>query len=646
MKRVFVAFAGLVFVGMAAVHPAAAQAPSGATLFAQHCAQCHEPAIDRAPNRADLASRQPAEIVAALTNGLMQPMADGLSPADKQAIASFLTAAAANGPRARPAAPETADVMCAGPNPAIKTTSSDWTSWGNDNENTHYQPHPGLTAAQVPTLKVKWAFSVRGGSYGQPTVVGDWLWLATRSGGLYALDANIGCVRWKAEDAQSRNTPMVVKSSIAPSGWATYIGVANRVIRAYDAQTGKVLWNSPSLESHRSSNTTGSPIVYGDQIFVPIASGEEASTGQPGYSCCTFRGSLAALDARTGQVQWHTSMVSEPLHPTRKNKEGVMMQGPAGAAIWSAPTVDAKRGLVYVATGDSYTELDAPRADSIVAVDMKTGAIKWSTQVTKGDNYLTSCNWVKPRTASCPDPNGPDYDFGASPILHTLPNGKQVILSGQKSGIAYGMDADTGKVIWQTRVGTGSNLGGVEWGIAADKDRVYVPNSDIIILMDEYQRPLGQNQLLNKPEPSRSGLTALDPATGKTIWHVDAPKAPCHYAGDRSRDRVPGGPGGVCMRAQSQAASVMPGVVFSGTMDGWERAYDAATGKIIWQFSTTAQTYQTTNGVKDQPGGSIDGPAGAAIAGGRVYLLSGFGGSANTGGNPLNVLLAFSPNGK
>jgi polyvinyl alcohol dehydrogenase (cytochrome) len=642
LRLTFAALAGA-FLATAG-HPAAAQAPNGQALFAQRCAGCHDPAIDRAPNRADLGSRAPGDIVTALTTGLMVPMADGLTPTDKQAIAAFLTAAQTA--RGRPAAPATQDVMCAGANPPIQPTATDWTSWGIDAANTRYQPSPGLTANDVPKLKVKWAFSVRGGSYGQPTVIGDWLFFTTRNGGLYALDANLGCVRWKVEDAASRNTPMVVKSSISPSGWATYISVGNRVIRAFDAQTGKVLWDSPSLESHRSSNNTGTPVAYGDQIFVPIASGEEAATGQPGYSCCTFRGSLAALDARTGQVQWHTSMITDPLRPTHKNKDGVMMQGPAGAAIWSAPTVDAKRGLVYVATGDSYTELDAPTADAIVALDMKTGKIRWVSQVTKGDNYLTSCNWVTPRTPNCPDPNGPDYDFGASPILHTLPNGKQVILSGQKSGIAYGMDADTGKVIWQTKVGTGSNLGGIEWGIAADKDRVYVPNSDIIILMDEYQRPLGQNQLLKKPEPSRSGLTALDPATGKVIWHVDAPKAPCHYAGDRSRDRVPGGPGGVCMRAQSAADSVMPGVVFSGTMDGWMRGYDAKTGKIVWAFSTTAQTYQTTNGVKDQPGGSIDGAAGPTIAGGKLFVVSGYGGSANTGGNPLNVLLAFSPDGK
>jgi polyvinyl alcohol dehydrogenase (cytochrome) len=642
--RVRLTFAALAGAFLTMGHPAAAQAPAGAAIFTQSCAGCHDPAIDRAPNRAALAARAPQEIVDALTTGLMAPMGAGLSAADKQAVAAYLTSGQQTG-RGRPPAPKTADVMCA-TNPPIKPGPTDWASFGNDEANTHYQPKPGFTAAEAPKLKVKWAFAVRGSSYGQPTVVGDWLFLTTRSGGLYALDANTGCVRWKDEAAASRTTPMIVRSAAAPSGWATYIGVTGRVVRAFDAQTGKVLWDSPPLETHPSSNIAGSLTAYGDQVFVPLSSGEEVSVSQPGYSCCTFRGSLAALDTRTGKINWQTSMVPEPLHPTHKNKAGVMLQGPAGAAIWSAPTIDAKRGLVYVATGDSYTDLDAAAADAIVALDIKTGKTQWVSQVTKGDNYLTSCNWITVRTPSCPEPGGGDFDFGASPVLHTLPNGKQVILAGQKSGVAWGLDPDNkGKILWSTRVGTGSNLGGIEWGIAADHDRLYVPNSDIIVLMDEYQRPHGEPQLAVKPQPSRSGLTAIDPATGKVIWHVDAPKAACHYAGDRSRDRVPGGPGGICFPAQSQAASVMPGAVFSGTMDGWERAYDAATGKVIWAFSTTAQTYQTTNGITDQPGGSID-SVGATLAHGRLYLISGYGGSANTGGNALNVLLAFSVDGK
>jgi polyvinyl alcohol dehydrogenase (cytochrome) len=621
-----------------------AQSPgSGEAVFAAHCKMCHEPAIERAPNRTTLSSLPPAQIVDALTNGVMKPMASGLTDADKLAVAAYLTTAQAGpdahpaptAPRPIPAAARGVDVMCTA-NPPIAETASDWRSVGFDANSRRYQPNPGLKAADVPKLKVKWSFAMSGGS--MPTVIGDWLFITNRSGKFYALDAKTGCVHWVVEGAASRTTPMVVKSAISPSGWATFIGERTRSVRAFDAQSGKEIWKSAQLETNPVAGITGTPVVAGDQLFVPLTSGEEPAARNLTYSCCTFRGSLVALDLATGKTQWKTFVITEPLHPTHKNSAGVMMQGPAGGAIWSAPTADLKRGLVYVATGDSYTDEPTKGADAIVAIETKTGKIRWSTQVTEKDNFIMGCeNGAK--LPNCPTPVGPDYDFGASPILFTLANGKQIVLSGQKSGIAYGMDPDTGKLFWKTAVGSGSALGGVEWGMAADGKRLYVAISDVINLFMEVPGVAAITD--DKMGPPKPGLYALDPATGKFLWSTPAPKADCHYAGDRSRDYAKG----ACIRAQSAAPSVMPGAVFSGTMDGWFRAYDPATGKIIWAFSTTAQTYDTVNQVKGQPGGNIDG-MGPAIAGGMVYTMSGFQGAANTGGNAVNVLLAFSVDGK
>ena len=209
-------------------------------------------------------------------------------------------------------------------------------------------------------------------------------------------------------------------------------------------------------------------------------------------------------------------------------------------------------------------------------MDVKTGKVRWSNQVTEADNFIVGCN-AATKPANCPNPDGPDYDFGASPILFHLASGKDVVLSGQKSGVAFGMDADSGKTLWSRRVGSGSSLGGIEWGMAADTSRLYVANADTVNLLEENLKKLGRSAVTTALGPPKPGLTAIDPATGKVLWNVPAPVAPCHYAGDRSRDRG----GGDCVRAQSQAPSVMPGVVFSGTMDGWLRAYDAATGKIF-----------------------------------------------------------------
>ena len=254
-------------------------------------------------------------------------------------------------------------------------------------------------------------------------------------------------------------------------------------MRAFDAQTGKEIWHSESLENHIASGITGTPVVSGDQIFVPLSSGEEVVAMQPNYSCCTFRGSLAALDLKTGQKQWQTFMITEPLLPTRMNANGVQMQGPAGAPIWASPTVDPKRGLVYVVTGDSYTDAATEGDDAIVALEMKTGKVRWRNQVTTHDNFIVGCGGpVKP--ANCPTPTGPDFDFGAAPILFKH-GSKQVLVAGQKSGIVYGIDPVNGRTLWKTAVGAGSPLGGVEWGIGADKKYVFVPNSDIGQIFDE-----------------------------------------------------------------------------------------------------------------------------------------------------------------
>jgi polyvinyl alcohol dehydrogenase (cytochrome) len=608
---------------------AAAQPASGEAIFNARCKSCHEPPVERAPGRTELAFRPRKDIVAALSTGVMVPMAQGLSRPEIEAIALFL----APGPQLGSAG---TDKMCS-THGAIQASASDWPTMGVDENSTRFQPSPGFSAADVPRLKLKWAFSMAGG--GQPTVIGDWLFVTNRGDKFYALDAKTGCVHWAIDDASSRTTPMVVRSTISPSGWVTFVGVGKRVVRAFDAQSGKELWHSEPLETHMASTITGSPVVSGHQLFVPLSSGEEAVAMQPGYSCCTFRGSVAALDLKTGQKQWQTYMITAPLAPTRKNANGVQMQGPAGAPVWASPTVDPKRGLVYVVTGDSYTDAPTDGDDAIFALEMKTGKVRWRNQVTSHDNFIMGCSGPV-KGANCPAPTGPDFDFGATPILFKH-GAKQVLLAGQKSGDVYGIDPGSGKTLWKTKVGEGSPLGGVEWGMGADDKYVFVPVSDIGEIFNEIAVAAGAASPSDTPNPPRAGISALDPFSGKIIWNTPAPNAPCHYAGDRSKDYSKG----ACVRAQSAAPGVMPGIVFSGTLDGWFRAYDAASGRIVWEYSTTAQTYETVNGNAAQPGGGIDG-MGPTIAGGMVYTMSGFNGAGRTGGNGINVLLAFSIDGK
>jgi len=630
MKRIVgVLAAAAALVGFAgAAH--AQGAPDGKAVFEAHCKSCHEPPQGRAPGRPELAQRPAADIVTALTQGIMKPMAAGMSPAEIQAVATYLTSGG-TGETAiierrmlnLPTGPIGSDPMCT-VNTPFKPGPSDWTSAGFDGPSRRFQPHPELTAADLPKLKLKWAFSMTGG--GQPTVIGDWLFTTNRSGAFYALDAKTGCVHWVTKGVVSRTTPMIVRSPISPSGWITYVGETNRTVHAFDAVSGRELWVSDELEKHPSSVLTGSPIVSGDKVFVPVSSIEEASSMSKDYACCTFRGSLVALEARTGKTLWQTFTISEPAHPTaRKNATGKTLSGPAGAAVWAAPSVDVKRGLVYIVSGDSYTDDDTDGDDSVFAIDMATGKIRWHNQVTQHDNFVMGCG-PKATTGNCPTPMGPDYDFGSTPILFKAASGEDVLLAGQKSGIVYGFNPSTGKMLWKTQVGVGSALGGVEWGMAADDKRLYVPISDITLLF-RFGGGTGSGPA------AKAGIYGLDPLTGKILWSTPSPVAPCHYAADKDKTST-------CVRAQSAAPAAIPGVVFSGTLDGWFRAYDSKTGEILWAYSTTAQTYDTVNGVKGQPGGGLDG-MGPVVANGMVYVMSGFNGAARVGSNGVNVLLAF-----
>jgi len=332
-----------------------------------------------------------------------------------------------------------------------------------------------------------------------------------------------------------------------------------------------------------------------------VSSIEEVSGQSPKYSCCTFRGSVAALDAETGKQLWKGYTVLDPAKAYKTNKDGTQLMGPAGAAVWNSPAIDEKRKLVYASTGNSYTDVAINTSDAIVAFDLESGRLVWSVQVQTKDNYIVGC----PKAANCPEQAGPDFDFGSSPVLRMLPGGKQMIVAGQKSGMAYGLDPDQkGKILWRASPGKGSALGGVEWGHAADDRLAYVAISDRIV------------------KDGTPGLYALDLATGEKKWSTPAPAV------------TGGNPG------QSAAIAVIPGAVFSGALNGHFRAYSTVSGEILWDFETN-RTFDTVNGVKAK-GGSID-AGGPVIAHGMVYTGSGYG---LFGSVPGNVLLAFSVDGK
>jgi len=373
----------------------------------------------------------------------------------------------------------------------------------------------------------------------------------------------------------------------------------------------------------------GAPALAGNVLYVPISSAEEVLAADARYPCCTFRGGITALDALTGTVLWRGYAVGQAPQPTTKSAAGVQLWGPSGAAIWSSPTIDLKQQIVYAATGDSYSDPPGDGSDAFVAFRMATGERVWVRQMTAGDVFNIGC--VLPAPVNCPPVMGPDFDFGSSPILVDLANGKRALIAGQKSGVVHAVDPDrAGAVLWQTRVGHGGRLGGVQWGSAADSDHVYVAVSDLVM----HGAAAGEPGAEKAPYDGRSfrldpaaggGLFALSLETGEVVWHTPHPGC----------GETPG-----CSPAQSAAVTAIPGIVFSGGLDGHLRAYAAKAGAIVWDVDTK-QAYATVNGVPAH-GGSLDGP-GAVVVGGMLYVNSGY---AHFGTTPGNVLLAFSVDGK
>ena len=581
-------------------------------VFESRCAQCHGGAAAerRAPDRTALMAMTPERILAALTTGSMAANATGMSDNQKRALAELLSGRPMGVAESGKASAMKGQCTA---RPAFDPTKgARWSGWGNDLMNSRMQTaeHAGLRATQVPDLKLKWAFAFPNGSsaFGQPAVAGGRVFVGSDNGFVYSLDAASGCVYWSFEAKGGVRTAISIGSIKTPSGTrqAIYFGDLKANVFAVDAETGAQIWTQRA-DSHPFARVTGAPTLYNGKLYVPLSSFEEGSGSNDNYECCTFRGSVVAYDATTGKQAWQTFVIDAP-KPTKKNSKGTQLYAPSGNAIWSSPTIDVKRKVVYVATGNEYSGEGGSNSDAVIAMDLDTGKIQWASQVTPKDVYVVGCT---PQRENCPEgDDGPDFDCGNSPILRDLPGGKSIIVIGQKSGVAWGLDPDAkGKIVWQRRVGKGSALGGLEWGSAADASVGYFPVSDLL---------LGQE--------AAGGLHALRLDTGEPLWEARPPRADCKDPKN-------------CVQAQSAAITLIPGAVFSGTTNGIMRAYDTKDGRVLWTYDAN-QPYETVNGVTGK-GGAFNGP-GPVVAGGMVFMNSGYN-YLGIGGTNGNVLLAFSP---
>ena len=596
-----------------------ASAQDGAALYAQHCASCHDRGqVARVPARDVIASLPPERIVAALVTGTMRVQGETLTADQRRAIATYLSTARP-APATVAGAEPAVGPRCEAASP-LRPSATDWRAWGVTPANDRFQRQPGFSSAQAANLKLKWAFGFDGenAAAANPTIAGDRVFVGSGSGRVFALGLKDGCVHWTFKADGGVRASITIGDAADPTSHpAAYFGDLRAMIYSVDAVTGDLRWKK-KLDQHRAARITGSPVLYNGRLYVPLSSGEEGIGGQASYECCTFRGSIVALDPKSGDEIWRTYLIAETPTPRARNARGTQLWGPSGAAVWSAPTIDPVAKSLYVATGDAYSLPVAPMTDAIVALDLDTGAIKWATQVTAGDAYTMACGTTD--TTNCPEKAGPDHDFGQSPILVTLANGKRLIVAGQKSGVVHGFDPDQrGKRLWSTTVGRGGELGGIEWGSASDGQNIYVPLSDITF-KDASQRGRGG---LN-PEAG-GGLFAIKLADGAQAW-LSRPNG----CGDKAS----------CSPALSAPAAAIPGAVFGGSIDGHFRAFATTDGHVLWDFDT-ARDFDTVNGVTAR-GGSID-VGGAAIAHGMVLTTSGYG---QWGGMRGNVLLAFSVDGR
>jgi polyvinyl alcohol dehydrogenase (cytochrome) len=573
---------------------------AGIYAFTGRCAGCHDTGKDGATDRHALSRHTPEEVLASITTGAMAPYAQGLSEFEKRVVAVYTggrpLGAAATGDASQ------MKNRCENHPPLTASQDSGWNGWGHDRGNSRFQSSPGLTAADAPKLTLKWAFGFPYGNsaYGQPTVVGDRVFVGADTGFVYALDATSGCIHWSFRADAGVRTAVSIGKGNAAHRYLAYFGDVKANVYAVDAETGAEAWRDRA-DTHPVARVTGAPALVDGRLYVPLSSLEESGAGNPSYPCCTFRGGVTSYDAATGKRLWTSYTIPERAVAVKKTSNGTQLWGPAGAGVWSAPSIDLKRRVVYVATGNGYTQPAARGSDAVIAFDLDSGRRLWTKQVMADDAYVRDCpGKYRPlvptdnKSETCPDDLGPDMDFGNAPILRTLAGGKSLIVIGQKDGHAWALDPDKeGAVVWSRQVGLGLDSGGgaIMWGSAADDRLAYFP-------ITRASRPLG--------------VAALRLQDGAVAWRAAPPEGV-------------GAP-----------VTVIPGVLFAGSSTGTVFAYSTADGRALWQFDTVRE-FQTVNGVAAN-GGAIN-AAGPVVANRMLFVPSGYSELGN--GARGNVLLAF-----
>lgn len=578
----------------------------GAPLYAAHCASCHDLGVARAPNPRMLQFLSPGSIYRTLTAGVMQPQATALTDEQKRQVAEYLTNVKLTETAIAPNLP-----MCGAERSGFdEDAPAEFPNWGLGYSNRREVPsaHAGFGVPEVERLELKWAFAYPNAQRARshPLLAAGAIFVGSQDGTVYALDRETGCVKWTFTASTEVRTSIVM-SPQAPDGSARllYFGDLLGNVYAIEAFTGKQVWRVHP-DDHPGATITGTPTLYNGRLYVPVSSLEVVSALNDSYGCCTFRGSVAALDPANGKVLWQTFSIAVPATRQGNNPAGAPWMGPSGAPVWNSPAIDEKRGQLYFGTGENYSSPATSTSDSIFAVDLVTGAVRWVYQATPHDAWNSAC--APANGANCPKENGPDFDFGSAMVLARDTSGREYVLGPQKSGVVHAVDPDTGKLLWKTKLGRGGLHGGVHFGIAVSGERVFVPISDA---------PDGREHA----EAGSPGLYALNLRTGDVLWRQPMV--------DECAGRE------FCAPGIGAAITATPELVFAGALDGYLRIHDAKTGELLRKIDTTA-TVKTIDGTEAH-GGSMDGATAPVPSRGELFVNSGYNFAGHMGGNVLLV---------
>lgn len=591
------------------------EALPGAALYQEHCASCHNGSVARAPHLVWLEMMTPEALHQSLFEGIMVSQAAALSEGQRIEVIEYLTRR-----HFRPGdADDLAGLYCEGePGRFDAAKPPPVAGWGHDTRRLVPAQSLGFSAADVPDLELRWAFVYPGAlrARSQPAIAYGAVYVGSYDGRVYALDVETGCVRWVFRASSE------VRTGIVPAevDGRPLVFFGDILARAYavDAKSGEEVW-SLKVDDHPSATLTGTPAFFESTLYVPVSSLEVTAAADPAYPCCTFRGSVRALDAATGIERWVHYSIPEAPAEIGKTSVGTARFAPSGAPIWASPTIDAQRRRIYIGTGENYSSPAEGNSDAVLAIDLDSGSRVWTSQVTAGDAWNVACMMAD--NPNCPEEDGPDFDLGASLLLVDLPeSGRQVIVGGHKDGSVFALDPDAPapRPLWRTRVGRGSIQGGVHFGLAAEGPTIFVPIND----MNDTR-----NGDFLDPDAARPGVHAVDARSGKVLWS--------HVQQDICGEARP-----LCDPGVSAPLTALPGAVVAGHLDGFLRAYDSASGRLLWAFET-ARPF-TGLGGREGRGGGMSG-AGPWAGDGVLVVNSGYGLYFH---EPGNLLLAFAPKGE